>query len=199
MTELQNKLNTKIGAMVASSTSHHVIARRLFLYDFPTVFSNDQERGFNILNAVCEHFKLPFLSVKVVGSAQTGYSYFKGHDFTPGDSDLDLAIINSDLFQYYSEEIYWLTERYSNFSQFKRQQGVSPVQDFRNYLSAGQFRPDMMPEGKLKDDWFTFFNKLSNKHTEVFKSINAGIYLSERFFVMKNSSSIISAYKKAPK
>ena len=198
MTELQNTLNCKIGDMVSSSASHRVIARRLFLYDFPTVFSSDQERGFNIMNAVCDHFKLPFSSLKVVGSAQTGYSYIKGRDFIQGDSDLDLAIINSDLFQYYSEEIYWLTDRYSDLTRFQRRNDVSSVQSFRNYLSEGQFRPDMMPNGKLKTDWFSFFNKLSNNHTEVFKNINAGIYLSEGFFVMKNSS-IISEYKKAPK
>lgn len=198
MTELQNTLNLKIAAMVDSSVPHRVIARRLFLYDFPIVFSDDQERGFVIMNAVCEHFKLPFSSLKVVGSAQTGYSYIKGRDFCLRTSDLDLAIINCDLFRYYSEEIYWLTDRYSNLSKFPRKNGLSVDQDFRNYLSEGQFRPDMMPDGKLKADWFSFFNKLSNNHTKVFKNINAGIYLSENFFVMKHSS-IIQGYKKGKK
>lgn len=180
--------------MVAASSPHRFIARRLFLYDFAQVFKQHEDRGFQILNEICEKFKLPFSAVRVVGSAQTGYSYSKKRDFIAGKSDLDVAIVSSSLFQDYSQQIYWLTTRYSDETKFRRIDGVSVVQDFRNYLASGQFRPDLMPECSLKTEWFSFFNKLSNKHADLFGNINAGIYLSEGFFELKNSS-IVQAYK----
>jgi hypothetical protein len=196
MTEAKQKLDAKLGAMVAASAPHRFIARRLFLYDFGCVFSDKQDRGFQILNEICEKFKLSFSSVKVVGSAHTGYSYFKERDFVPGESDLDVAIISPSLFQDYSEKVYWMTRRYTDLTRFRRDQGVSPARDFREYLSSGQFRPDLMPSCQLKEDWFRFFNRLSNKHSDLFKNINSGIYLSEGFFEMKTAS-ILEAYQKA--
>ena len=53
-----------------------------------------------------------------------------------------------------------------------------------------------MPSCQLKTDWFSFFGKLSNKHADLFKNINAGVYLSEGFFEMKTAS-ILEAYQKA--
>lgn len=196
MTEAKEKLDAKIGAMVAASRPHRFITRRLFLYDFGYVFADHQDRGFEILNAICERFKLPFSTVKVAGSAHTGYSYFKERDFVPGESDLDVAIISATLFQEYSQAVYWSTHRYSDLTKFRRIEGVGVDKDFRYYLGSGQFRPDLMPEGSLKADWFGFFNKLSNKHVDLFRNINAGIYLSEGFFEVKTET-IIEAYKKA--
>jgi hypothetical protein len=196
MTEAKIRLDSKIGAMVVPSTPRRFIARRLFLYDFTNAFVGDPDRGFAILNEVSEHFGLPFSAIKVVGSAQTGYSYFSKGDFLPGVSDLDIAIISPTLFQHYSQEAYAITRGYSDLSRFHRRNGISVAQGFRDYLSTGFFRPDLMPASKLKNDWFGFFNKLSNKHTELFHDINAGIYLSEGFFEMKNAS-IIDAHGRA--
>lgn len=196
MTEAKGKLDAKIAAMVSASVPYRVISRRLFLYDFTQVFLNDQDKGFSILNAICERFKLPFSVVRVVGSAHTGYSYFSKSDFLPGESDLDIAIISSSLFQHYAQEVYWATHRYSDLSRFPRKEGVSVAQEFRNYLSSGYFRPDLMPDGALKTEWWSFFNRLSNKHIDLFRNINAGIYLSEGFFEMK-SAVLVEAYGKA--
>ena len=192
---MRDRLDEKIGALIASSAPHRSIVRRLFLYDFTSVFTDQQDRGFAILNAVCEHFRIPFSSVKVAGSAQTGHSYFSGRDFAPGVSDLDLAIICPTLFQHYSQEVYEATQAYSDLSRFPRKAGVSVAQDFRNHLSAGWFRPDLMPGLSLKTEWFSFFNRLSTEHTDLFHDINAGINLSEVFFEIKNRS-IITAYRR---
>jgi hypothetical protein len=196
MSEAKGRLDNKIAAMISTSAPHRVIARRVFLYEFSQVFRGDEDRGFSILNAVCERFRLPFTAVQVVGSAHTGHSYFSEKDFAAGESDLDIAIISCSLFQYYAQEVYWLTHRYSDLSKFPRNEGLSTAQPFRNYLSSGYFRPDLMPNCQLKTDWLGFFNKLSNKHVDLFRNINAGVYLSEGFFEMKNAS-LVEAYGKA--
>jgi hypothetical protein len=196
MTASKKLLDSKIAAMLASNATPAAVARRLYLYDFASVFGGKEARGFAIADAVCAHFNVPFTSVKITGSAQTGYSYFKSRDFIPGDSDLDIAIIDAVLFKEWSEKTYWLTQAYTDFSNFPRKEGVSVAQDFRNYLSAGYFRPDLMPTSAAKLDWLRFFNKLSNDYTDLFKNINAGVYLSEGFFEIKNSS-LVREYKKA--
>jgi hypothetical protein len=196
MTILKDRLDAKIGAMLTKGDSPRVIARRLIFYDFTSAFSADEGRGFTILNEVSEHFRVPIASVRVVGSGQFGYSYFKGRDFTPKTSDLDLAIVSSLLFQKYAELSYWITDQYRNQVKFTRKDGVNTVADFREYLSTGYFRPDMMPASEQKEQWFSFFNSLSNKHADLFDNINAGIFLSDGFLEMRNAN-VTAEYRKA--
>ena len=188
VTVAKKTLDSTVAAMTENAISSRVIARRLFLYDSSIAFANDKARGFTILNEVRDRFKVPFSAVRIVGSAQLGYSYFSRRDFLPTVSDLDLAIVSPTLFQQYSELVYWVTKRYTDLSNFDRKDGISSAPRFRNYLSEGMFRPDLMPKGSQKDEWFSFFNQLSNKHADIFKSVNAGIYLSEGFFEMRNST-----------
>lgn len=198
MTAQKSELDAKIGTMLGKNETSRTISRRLFLYDEVKAFQNNAERGFSILNAICEHFKVAFSAVRVAGSAHVGYSYFKSRDFTPKLSDLDVAIISPLLFQKYSEYVYSFTRRYSDQSRFLRRDGISVAQSFRENLSAGLFRPDQMPVSPLRDGWFSFFEQLSTEHSDLFKNINAGLYLSECFFEMRNESVVI-AYQRANK
>ncbi len=190
------QLDAKIATMLKMPAKPSIVARRLFLFDMPHAFSDDPERGFGILNEVCEHFKVPFSTVRVGGSGQLGYSYFKAHDFSKTDSDLDVAIISPSLFAAYADYVYRFTKRYSNLTKFPRIRGVSTDRSFREYLSTGFFRPDLMPYSPERENWFSFFEQLSTKHSSHFKCINAGIFLSERLYETRNESTV-SAYEKA--
>jgi hypothetical protein len=90
------------------------------------------------------------------------------------------------------------TRRYTDLTGFVRKDGISDDRQFRSNLSMGLFRPDLMPSSQQKDDWFKFFNQLSTRHGDLFKSINGGVYLSEGFFEMKNSS-VVDETRKAGK
>jgi hypothetical protein len=196
LTKHKSQLDAKIAGMLALPRSSKEITRRLYLYDATHAFTNDRERGFDILNEICNHLRVPFSTVRVGGSGQLGYSYFKSHDFSPTVSDLDIAIISSNLFEAYSEYAYRVTKRYTDLTKFPRVRGVSTARAFRDYLSTGFFRPDLMPNCEERDKWFSFFGQLSNKHVAHFTSINAGIYLSERLFELRNATTI-SEYQKA--
>lgn len=198
MTLLKAKLDAKIEAMLLQGTSSRIIARRLIFYDATTIFSTHQERGFRILNEISEHFHVPFSDVRVVGSAQFGYSYFSGRDFTPKVSDLDLAIISPELFRKYVELCYSITDRYTNQVKFHRKDGVSTANEFRTNLSAGYFRPDLMPNSKQKDNWFAFFSELTNRYIDLFDNINAGIFLSDGLLEMRNTNLMVE-YRKGSK
>jgi hypothetical protein len=55
-----------------------------------------------------------------------------------------------------------------------------------------------MPESEMKEKWFSFFNQLSNKHSDVFKNINGGIFMSEGFLEMRNAN-LADEFRKASK
>jgi hypothetical protein len=63
-------------------------------------------------------------------------------------------------------------------------------EEYIQYLARGIFRPDLMPAGPDRAAWHNFFGKLSDKHSDVFKSISASVYLSQAVFEQKQRSAI---------
>ena len=126
-----------------------VIARKIYL-SFPThVFKGKEEMEFELLNSIKEFFRIPFSSIKVVGSSKIEYSYVKNKKFIQGQSDLDVAIVDSHLFQFYCESVFKETIGLTDLSKFGRSsEGVSKYPSYCKYLSKGMFRPDLMPIGQ---------------------------------------------------
>lgn len=169
---------------------YNIIARKIFL-SYPTsVFIGNEDVEFDICNKISEHFKIPITSVQVSGSGKVGYSYFKCKWFEPGKSDLDIAIIDMNLFNKYMSIVYDITKGYTNQSDFPREKGVSVFNQYIKCLSRGFFRPDLMPNHLEKLSWNKFFNEISREYFKMFKNINAGIYLSQFFFEQKQSEVI---------
>lgn len=166
------------------------IVRKVFL-TFPTLaLVGDEERQFEISNAISQYFNVPITSIQVVGSAKTGQSFHKPSRFTPKKSDLDVAIIDTDLFVRYSESVYKLTDGFTDKTTFSKHDGTSNFNEYVRYISKGIFRPDLMPTCTKRANWNKFFGLLSSKHKDLFKSINAGIYLSQTYFEHKQTSII---------
>jgi len=166
------------------------ISRKIYL-SYPTnVFIDNEETEFEIRNAVASHFKIPFTSVQVAGSAKTGYSYHQQKEFTPGESDLDLAIIDQSIYFHYAQEVYKVTNGYSDLSMFPRKNGKSTFPRYRECLSFGMLRPDLMPTSQIKNDWFDFFRNLSSNYISLFKNINSAIFSTTFFFEAKQISNI---------
>lgn len=169
---------------------HAEIVRKVFL-TFPTLaLIGDEERQFEIVNEISQYFNIPINSIQVAGSAKTGQSFHKPSKFTPKISDLDVAIIDTDLFVRYSEWVYKLTNGYSDKTTFSKFDGTSNYDEYIRYISKGIFRPDLMPTSTKRANWRKFFGQLSTKHKDLFKSINAGIYLSQTYFEHKQTSII---------
>lgn len=172
--------------------------RRLFQYRFSPILQKHNDAGFDIINSISTHFSIPFRAVHICGSAQTGYSYFKHKEFSEETSDLDIAIVDPRLFQKYSEISFEVTHGYSDLTKFLKQNDMDNSEQYFKNLVRGYFRPDLMPHCTYKQDWFTFFNKLSNNHKKCFNNINGGIYFSETFFERKQFP-IIQKYKESLK
>jgi hypothetical protein len=177
-------------AGIKSGKSYNDIARKVFL-TYPTkAFVGEEDRQFEVLNEIAKFFDVPITAVHAAGSAKTGRSFHQKKDFEPGVSDLDVAIIDGRLYCRYVELVFSVTKGYSNQTSFPIVKGKSSFEEYIRYLARGIFRPDLMPTGPFRAEWNNFFGKLSSKHTVLFASINAAIYLSEAFFESKQRSAI---------
>jgi len=170
------------------------------LHDLPFVFADHPDEGFELFNKISVRWNVPFSSVRATGSAQLGYSYYKGKDFIAGKSDLDISLINPSLFQQFSEFCYVLTNRYSDRTKFGGAGGLKPNEQanaFLEYLAKGYFRPDYMPTCPKKTGWDEFFGRLATEYYPIFKfqTITAGIYLTEGFFEQKQAS-LVAEFEK---
>ena len=179
-----------INASVEAGQSYVDIARKIFLV-YPTkVFVGNEEQQYAITNKIARHFDVPLTSIQVAGSAKTGRSFFQKRDFVPGSSDLDIAIIDSRLFSKYMEIVYSETRGYTDKTRFSIRDNRSTYDEYLTYITKGIFRPNLMPAGQEKANITNFFGLLSRNHTDLFKDINAAIYLSESFFESKQRSAI---------
>jgi len=190
----KDALDANLASCLNSGYSPPLAARKVFGFTSSPVLQDAaiSKPAFEILNAVADRFAIPFRAVMVVGSGHTGYSYFKKRDFTLKISDLDLAIVDTRTFCRYSELAFNATHGYSDLTSFK---DSVQAESFKAYLTRGIFRPDKMPNCAARRDWFTYFGRLTMTHSELFSSINCGIYQSDVFFEAKQSS-IVAEYQK---
>jgi hypothetical protein len=82
------------------------------------------------------------------------------------------------------------TKGYTDRTGFQIRDGKSTADEYIAYLTKGIFRADLMPSGSARNTWSKFFGLLSARHGDLFKSINAGIYMSQLFFENKQRSAI---------
>jgi hypothetical protein len=169
--------------------SHTEIVRKIYLTYPTSALVEKEEKQYEILNEISQHFIIPINHVQVCGSSKVGQSFHKTSTFTPKVSDLDVAIIDPNLFLKYSELVFDITKGFQDNTKFTTSKGNN-YSSYTEYISRGIFRPDFMPSCPERANWFSFFNKLSLKHNDYFKSINAGIYSSQLFFEYKQSSNI---------
>lgn len=169
---------------------HSEIVRKIYLTYPTSVLVGNEERQFQILNEISEYFNVPIMNIQVVGSSKTGYSFHKRTVFNAVTSDLDIAIIDPNLFQNYTEWVFKNTNGFTDRTGFPVLDGKSTYQQYVNAVAKGIFRPDLMPTGKKRLNWLKFFGQLSGKNKDLFKSINGGIYLSQTFFEFKQVSNI---------
>lgn len=160
-----------IEASLKAKLSYTDIVRKVYLTYPTSALIGNEERQFQILNDISNYFNISILNVQVAGSSKTGYSFHKGTPFNNTTSDLDIAIIDTNLFLYYTEWVFKNTSGFTIRSGFPIVNGVSTYNEYVTYVSRGIFRPDLMPTGKKRLNWLKFFGQLSSTNKDLFKSI----------------------------
>lgn len=154
--------------------------RKLVLHGIPYVFNAREHDYYEFRKKIANNFDVSFHEVYITGSAKLGFSPFKGKEFDL-DSDIDVAIISSRLF----EEIMWSINKYQlDYRASRRTPDIYEIKkyhDFLEYTALGWIRPDKLPVSfqmkELKNRWFDFFNSLSFGKSEVGNyKVSAGVF-----------------------
>lgn len=123
--------------------SHNEIVRKVYLTFHTSALVDNEEKQYEILNEISQYFKIPINHVQVCGSSKVGQSFHKISTFSPKISDLDIAIIDSNLFLKYSEFVFEVTNGFSKNTKFTTSKGNNYLR-YTHYTSRGIFRPDCM-------------------------------------------------------
>lgn len=189
---------------ISTHISHNDLSRKVFLSYKTAVFKDDQETEYKIKSSIQDRLKTPFSSIQVTGSSKTGFSFFNRTLFTLGISDLDVSIINLDLYNSFLEASHKETNGFTDLTKFSSYKEERTDKQFLKNLQKGFINPFFMPDCQAKKNWLVFFRDISNRYTNKFGSINGAIYASEYFFEQKQVECIeefernIKAYDSLP-
>jgi hypothetical protein len=133
---------------------------------------------FRLKDKITSHFSVQFTDVAIVGSAKLGFSIKsnKRYQAFGESSDIDIAIVSTDLFNQIWKEAYL----------YKKDGAYWPKsKDFFEYLADGWIRPDKLPVSKyftFTAKWWDFFNELTASKAFGSYKIRGGLYHSQFFF-----------------
>ena len=181
----------------------NILCEQLFFLHGTYSFQKKLNQSHSIISLVSKKFNLPFTHIKVTGSAHLGISLHKNTPFQERNSDLDLAIIDANLYSVILEAIIKETKRYNKKEKFRTETIIKNHESveinhytmYMKWVSEGVIHPKYFPIGEYKREWDSFFSELSRQNRSFFKNISACVYLSEEAFKRKQLSSINSILK----
>lgn len=147
-------------------------------------YAIQEDEAYKIAEAVGNHWGVhPNQDIYFVGSAKMGFSISPNKRWKRfgNTSDLDIAVVSSQLF-----EQYWYSiEKYAAT--------VSSWPDRQEYMArvaSGWLRPDLFP-GSMADEWFEFFREVQNKQRYAGGiKIAAGVYYNMSFLELYQSRAV---------
>lgn len=171
-------------ALVDTGDDAEIVERYVF---HGGCYAISEQQHFDIKSRIASQFQLePSTDIFVVGSAKLGFSVAPNKRWRPfGDtSDVDVAIVNHDLYQRIWHEMH----RYhlSGADWPKRSQ-------FTRYLAQGWIRPDLLPSSPVLGfvgEWWEFFRGLKAAQLAGPCKIAAALYHDVEFLRQYQARSI---------
>ena len=142
-----------------------------------------------IIKETSLHFEIPYHHIKVIGSAHMGFSFIDKNKndkvkYYDQKSDIDIAIINADLFISTHKKTFIATEAFTNNVSFKTPQSSKY---YRENVPHGFIRPDSIACIEEREKWLNFFHNLSKDSNII---ISGALYLDETFFIARLKKSL---------
>lgn len=165
------------------------IVEKYISFGTPYIFSENESLYYELKTEIANFFSIGSKkNIIVVGSAKLGFSIAPSKRFRDihDESDIDVAIIDEELFDSYWEKLFEFNINIKSRSQKEQ----DTYDKFLSYFFRGWLRPDLFPfEYKGKDEWFDFFNQISYKKYDK-RKVNAAIYKNEFFFNQYHTGAI---------
>ena len=80
------------------------IVRKYLIHGIPYGFKDNPTHYYDFREQIANHWHVGFQEVLILGSGKLGYSYHKNSVFSD-ESDIDVAIVNQNLFECFYQEI----------------------------------------------------------------------------------------------
>jgi hypothetical protein len=180
-------IEQEIARWLKDGDSRDVITRKLFLIVPTAVFVDRPNDQYRVYDQIARAFSVPIASIEVVGSAKTGVSLWKGHEFAQGQSDLDIGIVNGALYLAMFEAAFLASSGFADISMFASR---FEHRRFLENLNRGILVPKQMPRCKEKTKWLGLFGQLSRENKHLFSGVTAYLYASEVFFEAKQAAAV---------
>lgn len=170
--------------LAATSDESEVLdlCRRSSLHGTPEIFNNRENDYYNFRKRIAQKFDINFHEIFITGSAKLGFSPYKLKIFDY-DSDIDVAIISSDLYERIMLSIHSYQMGLRDNRKAVSTDELKNYHKFLEYGAIGWMRPDLLPTSfrvsELKREWFDFFDSISHGKSEVGNyKVTAGAFKS---------------------
>jgi hypothetical protein len=169
----------------------HKIAKKIYFLAPSYAFESNSDLQLALYEEIGFFLNLPISSIRVVGSAHTGFSLVKGTPFDRITSDLDIAIIDGQLYLKMFESAFRQTDGWRDLSKFSNsRQAADKKIELLRYMNKGIICPELMPSSPSKAEWGNFFGKLGDKYSQFCNGISARVYAHDTFMSAKQHSAI---------
>lgn len=174
--------------------------KRLY-FIYPSLHIDHDELG-KIISEAQFKFDVPFHHIKVIGSKHQGFSFMDKNEngtikYVHEKSDIDLAIIDSSLFNKLATNTMIETRNFTDKTKFKSNNPSSKhtfdyFSYYRKNLISGFIRPDSL--GRYEDR--KLFEDFSRDMLEEYNTkISAAVYLNEMCFIERLNKQIHQFYE----
>jgi len=183
-----------------SEEKQRLFVQKYLLHGTPVVFNNNAGKYFDFRNKIAQNFEIGFHEVFIVGSAKLGFSPHRNTMFSL-NSDVDVVLVNEHLFETYYRKICEYQYQLDNPANRVTESEKKMYNEFLQYLVKGWMRPDKLPTSFhvdiLKNNWFKFFDSISNGKSEVGNyKVNAGLFKNYEYTEKYYTKSVENYYKK---
>lgn len=156
-------------------TSISKVVNRYILRDDSVCFDNDISLISDLKESLSSHFKIHTKEIEIVGSGKLGFSLSEerlGKEFNKY-SDIDLAIVSSQLFDFAWHSLLELDFRYYELNAIER----DFMSDSYNLIHKGIISPDKLPNKlDFAKNWWKIFAELSNKKKYEYRKIRGRLF-----------------------
>ncbi len=190
--EYQSRLN-RVKAL-AEPYAHNKIQmlRRVYCDQSSFELPEKHRVEFEIKEKVADYYAIDFNSVLICGSAHLGFSPNKETIFEIGKSDIDIAIVDSNLFQHIWSTVIEETHSFSYQHLFplgpNRTNGAKFVQNM--IARRGLIHGHLLPKTPLFDTHRELTTELTKSYGTYFSKVSFGFYMNEIAFHLKQLSAI---------
>jgi len=170
------------------SISDLVVVQRYITHGSPFVFEGDDDKYFKLKKTIAENFALNPEAVIMIGSAKLGFSISPLKRWQPfrDESDIDMVIISSDIFDRFWKELYDFNIKLTDRTMEEEEKYYS----FLDYFFKGWLRPDLFPFSYAgRKEWFDFFKSISYGEFGDYK-VSGAIFRNHDFYEFYHTNNI---------